>query len=99
MDFITGLLPITHKGVEVDSILVIVDRYTKFSKFFLVSTTVIAVELAELYYNKIKLQYRPQEGIVSDRGAVFTSKFWTRLFALAKTRLRFSIAFHPQTDS
>jgi 2-methylisocitrate lyase-like PEP mutase family enzyme len=99
MDFITGLLPIIYKGVKVDSILVIVDRYTKFSKFFLVSTTVTAVELAELYCNEIELQYGPQEGIVSDRGVVFTSKFWTRLFALAKTRLRFSIAFHPQTDS
>ena len=99
MDFITGLPPTIHNGIEVDSILVIVDRFTKFCHFFPVHTTMTAAELAELYHNKIELKYGPQEGIVSDRGPVFTSKFWTRLFALAKTRLRFSTAFHPQTDS
>jgi hypothetical protein len=98
MDFITGLPPTIHKGIEVDSILVIVDRFTKFSKFFPVHTTMTAGELAELFHYEIELQYGPQEGIVSDRGSVFTSKFWTRLFTLANTRLRFSTAFHPQTD-
>jgi hypothetical protein len=55
MDFIIGLLPITYKGVKVDSILIIINRYTKFSKFFLVSITIIAIKLTELYYNTIDL--------------------------------------------
>jgi hypothetical protein len=36
--------------------------------------------------------------IVSDRGTHFTSKFWERLHATLDTQLRFSSAYHPQTD-
>jgi transposase InsO family protein len=36
--------------------------------------------------------------IVSDRGTQFTSKFWERLYEILDTQLRFSSAYHPQTD-
>jgi transposase InsO family protein len=36
--------------------------------------------------------------IVSDRGTQFTSKFWERLHEILDTKLRFSSAYHPQTD-
>lgn len=98
MDFITGLPPTTYRKEEVDSILVIVDRFTKTSRFFPVHSTMTAESLAELFHTHIELQYGPPEGIVSDRGTLFTSTFWRRLFDLSKTRLRFSTAFHPQTD-
>jgi transposase InsO family protein len=35
---------------------------------------------------------------VSDRGTHFTSKFWERLHETLDTQLRFSFAYHPQTD-
>lgn len=98
IDFITGLPPTTYQKEEVDSILVIVDRFTKTSGFFPVHSSITVPDLAELFHSHIELQYGPPEGIVSDRGSLFTSKFWTRLFDLSKTRLRFSTAFHPQTD-
>jgi hypothetical protein len=36
--------------------------------------------------------------IVSDRGTQFTLKFWERLYEILDTQLRFSSAYHPQTD-
>jgi transposase InsO family protein len=36
--------------------------------------------------------------IVSDRGTQFTSKFWEMLHETLDTQLRFSSAYHPQTD-
>jgi transposase InsO family protein len=35
---------------------------------------------------------------VSDRGMQFTSRFWERLHEALDTQLRFSSAYHPQTD-
>jgi transposase InsO family protein len=36
--------------------------------------------------------------IVSDRETQFTSRFWERLHETLDTQLRFSSAYHPQTD-
>jgi hypothetical protein len=36
--------------------------------------------------------------IVSDRGTQFTLKYWERLLEILDTQLRFSSAYHPQTD-
>jgi transposase InsO family protein len=36
--------------------------------------------------------------IASDRGTQFTLKFWERLRETLDTQLRFSSAYHPQTD-
>jgi hypothetical protein len=36
--------------------------------------------------------------IVSDKGTQSTSKFWERLHKTLDTQLRFSSAYHPQTD-
>lgn len=98
MDFITGLPTVIFEGRECDAILVIVCRLTKFSRFLPVSTTMSAGDLAELFFDRIELEYGNPEGIVSDRGPIFTSRFWSRLCYHSKIKLRFSTAFHPQTD-
>jgi transposase InsO family protein len=36
--------------------------------------------------------------IVPDRGTQFTSMFWERMHDTSDTQLRFSSAYHPQTD-
>lgn len=98
MDFVTGLPPVWHKGQLVDAILVVVDRFSKWTFFLPVSKDITASELASIFHETIETKYRPPKGIVSDRGSVFLSKLWTSLMALGGTTLRYSTAFRPQTD-
>ena len=50
MDFIIGLPPIKIKTGEVaNTILVIINRYIKFLKYFAIIIIITAVELADLF--------------------------------------------------
>jgi transposase InsO family protein len=95
MDFIVGL-PRTQSGY--DSIWLIVDRSTKVAHFIPVKTTYSRPQLVELYMSRIICLHGVPNKIVSDRGTQFTSKFWERLYETLDTQLRFSSAYHPQTD-
>ena len=98
MDFITGLPPSLVGPSVYDAILVIVDRFTKMAKYLPATKTITAVELAELFFKEIVLKYGMPKGIISDRGSVFTSEFWSSLCFHARVKRRLSTAFHPQTD-
>lgn len=98
MDFITGFPESEDQEKPVNAVLVVVDRFTKMSRFLPVNTTITSVELAELIHREIELRYGAPKGIVSDRGSVFTSDFWSALCYHSKIRKRLSTAFHPQTD-
>jgi hypothetical protein len=95
MDFIVGL-PRTRASY--DSIWVLVDRLTKVTHFIQVRTTYNSAVLAELYMSQIVCLYGVPKKIVSDRGTQFTSHFWQQLHETLGTHLRFSSAYHPQTD-
>jgi transposase InsO family protein len=95
MDFIVGL-SCTQAGY--DSIWVIVDRLTKDAHYIPVKTTYSGAKLAELYMSRIVCLHGVPKKIVSDRGSMFTSKFWEKLHVSMDTKLNFSSAYHPQTD-
>ena len=100
MDFITGLPPSKwpRESNVYDSIFVIVDRYTKMSIYIPVTKKIDTEELAEAFLRHFVKSYGNPKGIVSDRGSVFTSKFWGAFCRYLKIRRRLSTAFHPQTD-
>ena len=99
MDFITDLPPSKDtEGAAYDSILVIMDRYTKMALYIPTRKTVTAEELAQLFVHRVVRSYGIPRGIVSDRGAVFTSNFWSGLCYNLGVKRRLSTAFHPQTD-
>ena len=57
-----------------------------------------APELAEVFlHNIVRLHGLPKD-IVSDRGSVFTSKFWCAFVKLLQIKPNFSTSFHPQSD-
>lgn len=95
MDFVSGL---PKTSASQDSIWVIVDRLTKSAHFIPIKTTHTVYKLAELYIKEIVRLHGVPNSIVSDRDTRFTSKFWKSLQENLGTRLKFSTAFHPQTD-
>jgi hypothetical protein len=95
MDFIVGL---RHTRAGYDSIWVVVDRLTNAAHFILVKTTYNSVVLEELYMSQIVCLHGIPKKIVSDRGTQFTSHFWQQLHEALGTHLKFSSAYHPQTD-
>ena len=100
MDFVTGLPVLTDwKGDSYDSILVIVDQLTKMVYYELVKVTINAPGLAEVIINVVVRHHGLPNSIVTDRGLLFTSKFWSLLCYFLGIKQRLSTAFHPQTDS
>jgi hypothetical protein len=95
MDFIVGL-PHTRAGY--DSIWVVVSRLTKPAHFIPVKTTYNSVVLAELYMSRIVCLHGIPKKIITNRGTQFTSHFWQQLHEALGTHLKFSSAYHPQTD-
>ena len=95
MDFVSGL-PYSKDGYN--SIWVIVERLTKSAHFRPVKATYPVTKLAKLYVKHIVCLHRVHVTIVSDRGFVFTSRFWQKLQEAMGTRLDFNTACHPQTD-
>ena len=80
------------------AIAVFVDRLTKRVHFAPCTKEVTATDYAQIFVDTVFRHHGLPEVIISDRDPRFTSKFWTTLFELLGTDLRFSTAFHPQTD-
>ena len=95
MDFVVGL-PRTQQGH--DAIWVIVDRLTKSAHFLPVKVSYSLDKLAEVYIREVVRLHGVPFSIVSDRDPRFTSRFWPSLQHALGTKLKFSTAFHPQTD-
>jgi hypothetical protein len=71
---------------------------TKVAHFIPIKTIYSGPQLAELYTSRIVCLHGVPKKIVYDRGTQFTMKFWERLHETLATQLRFSSAYHPQTD-
>ncbi|RVX07455.1 Transposon Ty3-I Gag-Pol polyprotein [Vitis vinifera] len=94
MDFIIGL----PKSEDSGSIIVVVDRFSKYATFIAAPTDCTAEETARLFLKHVVKYWGLPKFIISDRDPRFTGKFWTELFKLMGSELHFSTSFHPQTD-
>jgi Integrase zinc binding domain/Integrase core domain len=95
IDFVVGL-PRTKK-VQ-DSIMVVVDRFSKMVVFIACKTTMDASWVADFYFGNVVRHYGLPVSIVSDRDTKFMSLFWKELWKKLGTVLKFCSPYHPQTD-
>ena len=96
MNFFTRLPISTNwKEESYDSILVIVDWLTKMVHYKPVKVTINALGLAKVILDMVVRYYDFLNLMVSDRGSLFSSKFWLSLCYFFDIKQRPSTAFYP----
>ena len=80
------------------SIIVVVDRFSKYATFIAALKDCTAEDTTRLFLKNVARYWGLPKFIISDRDSHFTRKFWMELFKLMGTKLHFSSIFHPQTD-
>jgi hypothetical protein len=98
MNFITDLSLNISRRVAYDSILVLVNRYTKYVRYVRAKQNWIAVQLADAMIKELFIKYEIFEVIITDRENLFIAKYWSAFCYHLKLALRYNIAFHSQTD-
>ncbi|MBW0540783.1 hypothetical protein O181_080498 [Austropuccinia psidii MF-1] len=94
MHFITQL-PLSN---SFDSILVIVNRFSKMTAVIPTMSSITSLDLANLFIKNIFSKHGLPSSIVSDRGPLFISSFWTNICQQLKISRDLSTAYHPETD-
>ena len=101
IDFITKLPkskdPVT--GITYNSIMVIVNRFTKYIIAVPFKKTHTAEQLGHLLLDRLVRDHRVPITVITDRDKLFTSNYWKTISAAIGTKPKMSTAYHPQTDS
>ncbi len=94
MDFIEAL----PRSEGKDTILIVVDKFTKYAHFIALSHPYSAQDVSKLFLDHFYKLHGMPKGIITDRDKIFTSLLCQDLFKLMGVRLRMSMAYHLQTD-
>jgi transposase InsO family protein len=82
-----------------DSILVVVDWFSKMSHLIPTNESITAVDIAKLYLDNIfRLHGLPKEW-TTDWGPQFASQVMKEIHKLLGIKTSISTAYHPQSDS
>ncbi|KAL0412939.1 UNVERIFIED_CONTAM: Transposon Ty3-I Gag-Pol polyprotein [Sesamum radiatum] len=93
-DYISGLPKVGDLG----SIIVVVDRLSKYATFIAAPKHVTAEGMTHLFFKHIVKYWGLPKNIVSDRDSRFTGVFWIELFKIHESKLSISSSYHPQSD-
>ncbi|KAL8143073.1 hypothetical protein V2J09_016105 [Rumex salicifolius] len=94
LDFIEAL----PKSKGYDTILVVVDRLSKYAHFIPLKHPFTAITIAAAFMDNVFKLHGLPLSIVSDRDKIFSSHLWKELFKAVGTRLDIRSAHHPQFD-
>lgn len=79
-------------------ILVVVDRLSKMTHFGILPTNFTTANMADLFSKMVAKFHGMPRNMLTNRDPVFLSQFWQQFFRPSGTKLRMSIAYHPQSD-
>ena len=91
-------LPVLQEPVTqqyYNTILVVIDKLTKYGKFVPYSEGLTAEELAYAIYKNVVADHGLPTQIITDRDKLVVSKFWQSLMDLIGVQHKLSMAYHP----
>ena len=91
LDFIVGLPKVGDLG----SILVVIDRFSKYATFIPAQKYCTAEDTARLIFKNVVKYWGVPQSIISDRDPRFTRSFWRELFKILGSQLNISSSYHP----
>ena len=91
MDFSTVMPKVQGR----DCLYIVVDRLTKFSHFFAISSDYSAAQVAKLFFREACRLHGLPKTIVSDRDSKLIGAFWKEIFWLVGTELAMTTSYHP----
>jgi hypothetical protein len=94
MDFIEGM----PKSANKNSILVLMDKLTKYYHFISLLHPFTAQVVAQLFIDNIFKLHRSPVAIVTDTDPIFISKIWQEIFKSMKITLQYNTTYHLQMD-
>ncbi len=94
MDFITEL----PDSNGYDSVLVIIDKLTKYAIFVPTTTTVTKNQTAELFFKHVVSKFGMPSQVISDRDPRWSGEFWKEICRLMGSKRALTTAYHPQAD-
>jgi hypothetical protein len=95
MDFIVGFPLMVRRH---DSIFVVFDMLMKIVNFILFRMTYQEPDITTFFVNKIVRLHCVMRKIISDRGSVFTRRFWTSFQEALGTQINFNTTYHTERD-
>ena len=82
-----------------DSILITVDRLSKWAYFIATTSDITSLRVAQLFRDGVWKLHRLPEEVISGRGPQFVSNFMHGLSKILGIKVTASMAYHPQTDN
>ena len=86
MNIIISLLLSKCKANVYDAILVMINCYTKMTRYLFTINKLTAVKLTNMFFKHIVLWYKISREIVSNWESIFTSSYWSKMCYQAKMK-------------